>query len=309
MTFGEVVVAAAIEAGKQETKSKAAAGRLLVAKCKDLGLNPPRNPANYVQYWKGRVTPKGKIQSRSHKSGRKPRLTTAQVESAYKAIINWEAAGRPRPFKSKKEIENSCGPVKKLLAKTGVQIGTLISRIKALHPRFGREKLRVRWALSEENKQERLAVAQELNNMKRSELQKVVHLDAKTVHMQEDEIYGYVDLAVGYTVAGIKPARKGGKVIKLKYYAAVNAKLGAFFIRFYTGTTDMPSTRDGLNYKVSSRCQTVGAGHQPPRVTKPASTGLPTVEHACGVWGRCHPPTPTTHSTPASQLLLHSPGP
>lgn len=252
MTFGEVIISAAIEAAKEEPSKPAAAAKLLVAKCKSLGLNPPKNPINFVRRWQGRVTPQGKIQYRAHKAGRKSQLTAAQVEAAYKAIINWEAAGRSRPYNSAHEIENDCGPVKKLLAKTGVRVDTLIHRIKAVHPRFGREKLGARWALSEENQQERLAVALELSNTDHSELQKVVHLDAKTVHMVEEAIYGYVDLGVGYTVAGIKPARKGGKVIKLKYYAAVNAKLGAFFIRFYTGTTDMPATRDGLNYKVSS---------------------------------------------------------
>ena len=308
MTLGEVIISAAIDAAQQKPDSAAAAGRLLVAKCKRLGLKPPQNPAEFVKYWQGRVTPEGKIKSSAHNSGRKPQLSTAQVESAYKAIINWEAAGRSRPFTSKQEIAASCRPVKKLLNETGVQIETLISRIKAVHPRFGREKLRVRWELSEQNKRERLAVALKLSNMNRTELQKVVHLDAKTVHMVEDTIYGYVDLAVGYTVAGIKPAKKGGKVIKLKYYAAVNAQLGAFFIRFYTGTTDMPATRDGLNYKVSSSCQRVESCHHSAHVTKPSPTGLPTWQHACEVWGRCHPPTPTAHSTPPSLLLLHSHG-
>lgn len=241
-----------------QPKSDAAAGRLLVQKCNSLGLEAPKNPANFVKYWRGRVTPQGNIESHAQQSGRKSKLTKAQVLSAYKAIMGWEAAGRGRPYKSAADIEKNCAAVKKLLAKTGVSVHTLIHRITALYPLFGRQKLKVRWTLTEENKQERLDVAQELKLKDPSELQKVVHLDAKTVHMQEEDIYGYVDLAVGYTLAGIRAARKRGKVIKLKYYAAVNAKLGAFFLRFYTGTTDMPATREGLNYKVSSGAEQLG---------------------------------------------------
>lgn len=252
MTLGELIRGAAAVAGHEKPGNAAAAGRLLVAKCNSLGLRPPKNPAGYVKYWQGRVTKDGKLLSHAHQSGRKPKLTTAQVEAAYTAIMGWEAAGRARPYESARDIATKCAYVKQLLAKTGAKVETLISRIQALHPRFGREKLRARWVMSDDIMQERLAKALQLKAMDESELQKVIHLDAKTVHMEETSIYGYVDLAVGYTISAIRPARKRGKTIKVKYYAAVNAKLGAFFIRFYTGTTDMPGTRHGLNYKVSS---------------------------------------------------------
>lgn len=252
MTLGDFHRSAAVEAHRQRPNSLADAGRLLVEMCTRQNLDPPKNPPQFVKYWKDRMTKKGNILSRAHMSGCKFKVTTRQVQLAYNAIIGWEAAGRERPYESAKDIAAECAPVKKLLALTGVHITTLISRIKALHPKFGRKKLRTRWVLSEENRLERLDVALQLKAKEQAELQKVVHLDAKTVYMQEKSIFGYVDLAVGYNIASTKPAKKRGKVIKLKYYAAVNAKLGAFFIRFYTGTTDMPATRQGLNYKVSS---------------------------------------------------------
>jgi hypothetical protein len=85
-----------------------------------------------------------------------------------------------------------------------------------------------------------------------------VHFDAKTVFLQEKVIYGYVDLAVGYTMSRAAVAKKQGKVIRLRYYAAVNARLGAFFITYYTGTTDMPAKRGRLHYKVGSVAEQIG---------------------------------------------------
>lgn len=250
MTLGHFIISQAIEAAKLEPNDVAAASKLLVAKCRRLGMQPPKNPASFIKTWQGRVDKKGNILSHAHMSGRKPKVSECQVEAAYKAIIGWETAGRERPYASATEIATQCAPVKQLLETTGVRINTLIKRIQAVHPRFGREQLRKRWLLPDEIQAERLDVALQLVAMEESELQKVVHLDAKTVYMVEKSIYGYVDLAVGYTISGIRPAKKGGKLIKLKYYAAVNAKLGAFFIKFYTGSAGITATRQGKNYKV-----------------------------------------------------------
>lgn len=57
---------------------------------------------------------------------------------------------------------------------------------------------------------------------------------------------------MGYTLSHTAVAKKKGKVIRLRYYGAVNARLGAFFITYYTGTTDMPGKRGRLHYKVRS---------------------------------------------------------
>jgi hypothetical protein len=108
--------------------------------------------------------------------------------------------------------------------------------------------------MSAECEQDRLAKAQELLSNYSDKLDYVVHLDAKTVYLQEKVIYGYVDLDVGYTVSHIPAATKNSKVIKLRYYAAVNAKLGAFFIMYYTGTTDLPANRRRCTLQGGLRC-------------------------------------------------------
>jgi len=242
----------AVDAANQFPNKLADAGRYLLQKCKEAGVKAPANPEGYVKYWKGRMTARGDITSKAQHSGRKPKLTDARVQAAYKAILAWEKAGRDRPYESADDVAAACPHVKKLLERTGAKINTLIARIKKRHPYFGRHLLRAKWHMTAECKQDRLTTAQDLLSNYSDKLDYVVHLDAKTVYLQEKVIYGYVDLAVGYSVSYFAAATKNNRVIKLRYYAAVNAKLGAFFIMYYTGTTDMPANRPGAHYKVRS---------------------------------------------------------
>jgi hypothetical protein len=252
MTLGIAQRVYAVEAAKQHPKDPAAAQQYLLQKCQENNLAAPKNPGEFISTWADRLTPKGDLRSNAHRSGRKPKLTNAQVQRAYKAILAYEKAGRSRPYESQIQIAAECPYVKQLLTKTGSCMSTLLARIRQKHPRFGRYLLRTRWHMTDECQQQRLATAQNLLDNYGDKLDYVVHLDAKTVYLQEKKIYGYVDLAVGYTVSRIPAATKNSRVIKLRYYAAVNAKLGAFFIIYYTGTTDMPAKRPGAHYKVSS---------------------------------------------------------
>ena len=49
-------------------------------------------------------------------------------------------------------------------------------------------------------------------------------------------------------------ARLAGRItsstVQIRYYAAVNAKVGQVTLHFITGTTGMSAQRDGKNYKV-----------------------------------------------------------
>jgi hypothetical protein len=264
MTLGQAVHVFAAQAAKQFPNDMAAACKHLLAQCKSAKLAPPKNPAEFIKTWQGRLTAKGDIRSNAHHSGRKAKLTDAKVQAAYKAMLAWEKAGRDRPYESAQEAAVECAFVKQLLAKTGAKFSTLLARIKQRHPRFGRHLLRAKWHMSPKCQQDRLAAAQDLLANYADKLDFVVHLDAKTVYLQEKVVYGYVDLDVGYTVSYTPSATKNSRVIKLRYYAAVNAKLGAFFIIYYTGTTDMPANRPGAHYKVGSVWNSIGL---PPPIT------------------------------------------
>jgi hypothetical protein len=95
----------------------AAAAKSLVQKCQTAGLKPPVNPGNYINTWRDRQTAKGDIRSNAHRSGRKPKLTSGNVQAAYKAILAWEKAGRTRPYESAQHVAAECPYVKKLLTR------------------------------------------------------------------------------------------------------------------------------------------------------------------------------------------------
>jgi hypothetical protein len=175
MTLGQAVRVYAAQAAKQFPNDMAAACKHLLALCKSAELAPPRNPAEFIKTWQGRLTAKGDIRSNAHHSGRKAKLTDAKVQAAYKAMLAWEKTGRDRPYESAQEAAAECAFVKQLLAKTGAKFGTLLARIKQRHPRFGRHLLRAKWHMSPKCQQERLATAQDLLANYAGKLDFVVH--------------------------------------------------------------------------------------------------------------------------------------
>lgn len=233
---------------------------LLLIFCAVTGLNPPANARNFIQTWAGRMRPDGTLERRAHNAGAPQRLTDQMAEEAYRGIIGWRAAQRRNPYESKEQMAHECPAVAKVLRESGVTVDTLIRRIKAKHPNFRFVKLKIRFALTDAHKADRLSKARQLLQGFADLLHCAVFLDQKLINMWEQEISGWVDTSVPHFAEGIKPAKYHGKIIKLKYYAAVHCKLGAFFIRFYTGTTSMDSHHDGNHYKVSS-------GHEQLRTT------------------------------------------
>jgi hypothetical protein len=206
--------------------SMSTAGAFLVLFCSLLNLVVPANPAGYIRYWAGRLLPGGGVEGHAHNAGSHEHISARMVEDAYQGIINWRAKGRRRPYASMQEAELQCEEVKTVLRESGVAMQTLIKRTKAVHPNFQFKKLRVRWQLSDTNKQQRVSICQTLLLQFRRLLHRVVFVDAKTVWMWEEEVCGWVDTSVPNYAAGIRQAYSQGKIIHLKYYAAVHMKLG-----------------------------------------------------------------------------------
>ena len=252
MTYAYALVVLAALAWACSNGRLAVAGRLLTDYCQRLGLEVPANPSNFVNYWHGRFTGTGEVDSHAGNAGRRSNLTPPMVERAYQGIINWRAAGRRRPYGSKLECEQQCPEVRQVLSESGVSMDTLISHITEVHPNFKFKKLRVRWRMTDANKQDRVRKCRQLLREYMQDLNKMVFLDAKTVWMWEEEIWGWVDTSVPNSCQGIRPAYSHGKIIRLKYYAAVHQTLGPVWIRFYTGTTGMDYNHDGHNFQVGS---------------------------------------------------------
>ena len=95
-------------------------------------------------------------------------------------------------------------------------IEDLVRRIRQAHPNFQFKKLRVKWQLSDDNKQQRVTICQTLLQHFRALLHRVVFVDAKTVWMWEEEVWGWVDTSVPNYSQGIKPAYNQGRIIWLK---------------------------------------------------------------------------------------------
>jgi len=228
-----------------------AAVRYFTSQCRELGYATPANIANFITYWRNRSTPEGNVIHHSHNAGRPSVLTAAQVERAYNGIIGWKEAGRSRPYDNHKELLEQCVEVQAVLAESGASFSTLIKACKARHPHLGRHKLVVKWELTPANKTERVDVCTDLRGRPAGDKLRAVFIDAKSIHMFEQTIYGWVDASVTRSVTGIQPAKSRGKVIVLRYYAAVNAELGPVMLKYYTGTTGMDNNHDGHHYKVS----------------------------------------------------------
>jgi hypothetical protein len=241
-----------------------AAVRELREFCKLHGLKAPANPKQYFRTWRGRVDASGELESHASKSGRPKKFTAKDVEAAYAASLDWDKAGRSFPYESQEELAFECPGIKQLLARTRGVIGTLCNRIRKKHKRWGRYELHAKKKLSKQNKLERVEVCTTLSKKFGKQLSRVLQFDATTVYIQKGQLYGYVDPDNPRPIRGIKPARKSGRVLRVKYYSAVSTDLGAFFFQPCTGTTDFKPTLRSTAYKVRGLSNSMGL---PPPIT------------------------------------------
>jgi hypothetical protein len=250
MTLPDLVIYLAIVAAISFPNDIGAAVRYFTNQCRELGYRMPANIPNFINYWRGRSTEEGNVIHNSHNAGRPHVLTVAQVERAYNGIIGWKDAGRSQPYESRTELLEQCVEVQAVLAESGASLDTLLKACRHRHPQLGRHKLVLKWQLTSGNKTDRVSACRDLRGRPAGDKLKAVFIDAKSIHMQEQVIYGWVDPSVDRSVTGIQPARARGRVIVLRYYAAVNAELGCIILKCYTGTTGMDCHHDGRHYKV-----------------------------------------------------------
>lgn len=255
MTYPDMVICLAVYFVTMYPRDISLAAEEFCKACMRMGYDTPKNVTEFMRTWADRATPEGNIERHAHLSGRRRALTPAMVKRAYKGLTGWRAANRARPYRTREEAQESCPEVKAVQDEAGVTFATLLRAIKEEHPGFGRHKLTLHWTLSATHKRERVRVSTQLKARSARAKLLVVHLDAKSIPMMEEEAYGYVDANVNTSVERIKPAYHNNKLITLRYYAAVNALLGPILLVFYTGTTGMDANHDGNNYKVRSGCE------------------------------------------------------
>lgn len=216
-------------------------------------LPKPANAWDYVGLWGPRLDDDGRVEGRSELAGRPPKLSPQHVETAYEGALAWRSHGRTEPYASEAELATDCPEFKQVLDETGVNATTLIKRIRDVHPHFKRAKLHGETKLTAKHEEKRLAVCKVLLSLEVRLLLRVVFLDAKTIMLNDKDIYGWVDMSKEHSFIKSKPPRYDRHIISIKYYAAVNAVLGPVWICYYTGTSGILATHDGKDYKVSLR--------------------------------------------------------
>lgn len=220
--------------------------------CRTLGLKCPKDPYSFIKKWGGEWQAQKSVAGHASSSGRPRKLTGTQVKQVLDVILQWRSDGRDSPYESLAELKAESALVKGIADSTGVSDATLSYRLKELCPGLRYVKLGVKPRLSKRQRDDRYYTAAQYMEVEDGMLERVIWVDAKTMYMVVKRKYGWALTTDEDTYeTDFPPTMKSP--IKLKYYIAVNHRLGALLLVFYTGTTGMPATRNPQRvYLVSS---------------------------------------------------------
>lgn len=211
--------------------------------CAELKLKVPKNARGFVKRWGWEWAKNSSVSGNASNSGRPRKLSAEQVQQVLDVVLQWRADGRDSPYESVAQLKQESAVVADIVSSTGVSDDTLITRLKELCPGLSYTKLCIKPKLKKRQREDRMTTAQSHLQVPDSELECVIWIDAKTMYMTVNSKYGWAlagDEDIYETV--FPPTLKNP--MKLKYYIAVNYRLGALLLVFYTGTTGMPADRD-----------------------------------------------------------------
>lgn len=220
-----------------------AATKVFTARLAEMGLKCPHDPRKFVLRWGRTWKLLASVAGRGSNSGRRRKLTDSQLAEVLDVIVNWRRDGRTGPYRSMKELKQYSQLVRDILAAAKCSATTLRRSIKRFCPELVYKNLWVKQKLTEKHKYDRFIECCGKVAENDSVREKVVWIDAKTMHMSITNRKGWVLLGSEDTFETNHPASKK-KPIVLKYYAAVNHRLGKVGLTFYTGTTGMKADRD-----------------------------------------------------------------
>lgn len=226
------------------------ANTMFLDTCKSLGLELPEAPSKFVRYWGEQYATNNHWRGNAGCSGRKPLIPHEAAKQCVDAVLNWREAGLAGPYRSLRDLIAKSEVVADIMQQTGASQRTLARAMQRLCPTLSYKRLVVKAKLTATHKQQRVAVCSKHLQVPDSTLETVVWIDAKTMHMNITDRYGWVDSSKEDIYETTHSSTKKSNIIKLKYYIAVNARLGAVLLVFNTGTTGMPAERDGKTYLV-----------------------------------------------------------
>lgn len=296
--------------------SMARALRIFRRSVESSGLDVPEAPKKMIRKWGKKLLKKGSVEAAHHNAGRKPRLTDDAVNTLVGELLGWRKAGLTAPYPSIKRFCYDNPIAKKICQEAGVTPKTVLKRLKAIAPSLGHARLRVKAKLSTELKLRRVGACRRLLRVPLKDLDWVVWVDAKTLYVNITHRHGWIDTATANREDLVLEHKLGGKIgsrtIQLKYYAAVNAKVGTVSLYFITGTTGLKAKRGPYHFKV--RLSAAYCNHPWPApilgfVTGSQDCCLAFFNHVPlpGVTRTTHQPSRTAAaSTAASRAALHA---
>lgn len=242
----------AANAWTQSEGSIKVATKTFLESCQSMGLKSPRDPAAFIKYWGREWELKQSVDGNASNSGRKPAISDKDAKTCLDVLLNWKDAGLKGPYRSVQHLVSTSSVVRDILHKTNASQRTLTRAMQRMCPELTFKKLTVKAKLTEQHKQQRVAMCEQHLQVSDNTLETVVWIDAKTMYMNITQRYGWVDASKEDVFETKRTSNNKSNILKLKYYIAVNARLGAVQLVFYTGTSGMPAARDGKTYLVSS---------------------------------------------------------
>lgn len=211
--------------------------------CRALKLKVPADARGFVLRWGQEWAKDSSVSGKASNSGRPRKLSAEQVQQVLDVILQWRADGKNSPYESIAQLKKESAVVAGIVSSTNVSDDTLITRLKELCPALSYTKLCIKPKLKKRQREDRMTTAQSHLQVPDSELECVIWIDAKTMYMVVNSKYGWAMAGDEDTYeTAFPPTLKNP--MKLKYYIAVNYRLGALLLVFYTGTTGMPADRD-----------------------------------------------------------------
>ena len=241
MTYNTVHKVLAALAFKRFPDQITRAAAAFTADCKLMGLKAPQDARHFVQKRGTAWSDLGSVDGAARNSGRKPVLSTTDAEVLAHELLSWPKLGLKGPYKSIKELKKHSQVAQEIIKRAGVKEKAIIRAVRKVEPRFTYKLLTVKPKLTPTHKANRLRVALAHLAEPMSTLKRVVWIDAKTMYLNIKTRRGWVLVDEEYPFETNRSASKKNPT-QLRYYIAVNHKVGAAFITFVTGTTGMPAT-------------------------------------------------------------------
>jgi hypothetical protein len=218
----------------------------------------PKNLPAQIRKWYMRAKTEGAVNTHYHLAGHPEKISQEQVQFCLDELLGYKSHGRADPYPSIEVLAESRPAVQQVLDDTGINMKTLVDRMKQLCPGLRRVRLRAMKQLTPKVKENRLKRCRELVRYTDAELQRIVWVDSKSMPMLVSNEWGWLDTHSEEATLVLKRAQtRKAKSIMLNYYIAVCGLAGAVLLYYYTGTTGLGPTREDVAFKVSV---TAGSG-------------------------------------------------